>query len=84
MISRQQVTGGGNGLGRAISLKLAKKGSNIIIADVNMKAAEETAADIQRLGVKAKAYLLDVTNADEITKLRDQISSDFGPVDILV
>lgn len=79
-----QVTGGGNGLGRAISLELAQKGCNIAVADVNITAAENTAAEIRKLGVEAKAYKVDVTRSDEIVKLRDLVKTDLGPVDILV
>lgn len=71
-------------MGRAIALQMAQKGCNIAVADVNIKAAEETAADLRKLGVQAKAYKVDVTKAEEITKLRESLKADLGPVDILV
>lgn len=51
------VTGGGNGIGRAIALKLAEKGCNIAIADIDSLAAEKTARFIaETFNVKAKAF----------------------------
>lgn len=79
-----KVTGGGNGLGRWLCIKLADQGCNIAVIDVNLKAAEQTADEIRSRGLLAKAYRTDVTKFDEITKLRDDIENDLGPVDILV
>lgn len=54
-----KITGGGNGLGRSISLALAAKGCNIIILDVDIKGAEQTAADIRKLhNVKAFVFMV--------------------------
>lgn len=52
----QKVTGGGNGLGRAISLELAKHGCHVAIADVDLTGAKRTAADLRNMGVKSHAY----------------------------
>lgn len=79
------VTGGGNGLGQGICLKLAESGCNVAVVDVNIKAAEDTANNIRRqFKVQAKAYKVDVTKSDEILKLRDELLNDLGTVDILV
>lgn len=78
------MTGGGNGLGRAISLKLASLGCRVVIADVDIDAANKTALDVQQLGSKAKAYKVDVTNANDILCLRDEITKELGAVDIVI
>jgi all-trans-retinol dehydrogenase (NAD+) len=80
----KKVTGGGNGLGREICLQLADQGCNIAVVDVDLSAAEKTAEVIKSKGLKCKAYKVDVTKSDEIIKLRDDLSRDLGPVDILV
>ena len=49
------VTGGGNGIGKATAILLAKYGANIAIGDFNLEAAEEVAKEIRELGVKAIA-----------------------------
>lgn len=54
-----KVTGGGNGLGRSISLGLAEKGCNVIILDVDVSAAEKTATEIRKLhNVKAFVFMV--------------------------
>lgn len=58
------MTGGGNGLGRAISIELAKNGCHVAIADVDLNGAERTAADIRQMGVKSKAYQVILLNDD--------------------
>lgn len=78
------VTGGGNGLGKAIALRLAKQGVNVAIADVDITAAERVAGDIRSFGVKSKAYKCDVSDFADVKQLRNDIEEDLGPVDILV
>jgi NAD(P)-dependent dehydrogenase (short-subunit alcohol dehydrogenase family) len=78
------VTGGGSGLGRAISLKLASHGCHVAIADIDFDAANKTALDVMQIGPKAKAYKVDVTNASDIICLRDEITKEFGAVDIVI
>lgn len=79
-----KVTGGGNGLGRGICVKLSELGCKVAIVDIDKKAAETTAYQLLANGCKTKAYFTDVTKSEEIIKLREEITSDLGPVDILV
>ena len=65
------VTGGASGIGREASLALAKKGANLIVADFNLEGAEAVAAEVQALGVKAFAYKVDVSKAEQIEALVD-------------
>lgn len=51
-----QITGGANGIGRAIGIELAKCGCNIAVADVDMKGALDTVKELHLLGVKAFPY----------------------------
>ncbi|CAO1430536.1 unnamed protein product [Diamesa hyperborea] len=79
------VTGGANGLGRDIALRLAKEGCNIVIVDVNFTGAERTAKEIEeKFKVKTKAFKVDVSNYEEVAKLKVDIESSIGTVDILV
>jgi sorbitol-6-phosphate 2-dehydrogenase len=79
------VTGGAQGLGRAISRRLAQEGCVVVIADVNEKGIAEAAASItketDRLVVGVKA---DVTQEDDVKALFDQVTQEFGRVDIVV
>ncbi len=49
------VTGGGSGMGKAISLKYAGEGSNIAVVDINLDAAKKTAAEVKSLGRRSLA-----------------------------
>jgi len=71
-------------LGRAIALRLAERGCNIAIADIDSKKAEKTADEIRSKGVKANCYRVDISKLTDITKLRDDVTNEMGPVDILV
>jgi NAD(P)-dependent dehydrogenase (short-subunit alcohol dehydrogenase family) len=79
------VTGGGRGIGRAIAISLARAGADVA---VNFRrdegAANETAAEIAKLGRKAKAYAAAVENWDEDVALVAQVLKDFGHIDILI
>ena len=79
------VTGGGRGIGKAISLALARDGATIA---VNYRrdedAAKETVAEIEKLGAKAKAYSASVEDWDQDVAMVDQIIKDFGHIDILI
>lgn len=79
------VTGGGNGLGRAIAFRLAKERCMIAVADIDFLAAQQTAKDIEaKYNVKALPYTVDVSKHEQVTRLRDDIEKTLGNVDILV
>jgi NAD(P)-dependent dehydrogenase (short-subunit alcohol dehydrogenase family) len=79
------VTGGGRGIGRAISLGLAEDGADVA---VNYRrdeaAAKETVAAIEALGRRARAYSASVDRFDEDRAMVEAALRDFGHVDILV
>jgi len=79
------VTGGSRGIGKAIALSLAEAGADIA---VNYRrdegAANETVAEIQAMGRKAKAYSASVENWDEDEKMVADVLADFGGIGILV
>ncbi|CAG9801199.1 unnamed protein product [Chironomus riparius] len=79
------VTGGGNGLGRCICFRLAHEGCDLAIADIDFKAACQTAAEIQeKYKTVCKPYHCDVTDKNAIYKLKNDIESEMRGVDILV
>ncbi|XP_055696402.1 estradiol 17-beta-dehydrogenase 11-like [Lutzomyia longipalpis] len=78
------ITGGANGIGREIALKLAEKKCNLAIADVDCEAGKETVKDCLALGVKAKFFEADVGDSDQVISLRKTIETEMGNVDILV
>jgi len=79
------VTGGGRGIGRAIGLKLAAQGADIIVNFFRRRdAAEQTAKDIEALGVRAEVVRANVGNPAKIDEMFDMIGDKFGHLDILI
>ncbi len=78
------VTGGAQGLGRAIAIELGRRGSHLIVCDVNLEAAEKVAEEIRALGRKASAIKVDVSVASDIDRMVDYVFKEFGRIDILV
>jgi NAD(P)-dependent dehydrogenase (short-subunit alcohol dehydrogenase family) len=75
------VTGGGRGIGRALSQALAREGVRVAIADLDGAAAEQAANEI---GGGAIGLALDVTDRPAFTAALDDVESRLGPVDIIV
>ncbi len=78
------VTGGAQGIGRAVALLLAQKGATIVISDINIQKAEETAQEIRSLGREAMAVQVDVANFQEVEKMVEGIVEKFSRIDILI
>lgn len=78
------ITGSGRGLGKAIAIKLAMEGADIVINDVNIKEAESTATEIEALGRKTLVSSASVSDRGQVEKLFEEIKNKFGRLDILV
>lgn len=78
------VTGGGQGLGRAITLALARAGAKIVVADVNLAAAKGVANEVVHAGGEAFAMEVDVTNEASVNGLRDRTLGEWNRADILI
>jgi len=78
------VTGGAQGIGRAIALLLAQRGGDIVISDINLEKAEETAREIEAFGRKALAIRANVVVLIEVEMMVQAIIDRFGRIDILV
>ena len=90
------VTGaaGEFGLGRAIAVRLAKEGADVVVNDVvekpyNLDESEwqglqDVVSEIKSLGRRAFGFVADITNSDEVAAMIEKIVSQFGRIDILV
>jgi 3-oxoacyl-[acyl-carrier protein] reductase len=78
------VTGAGSGIGRAIALGYAREGAQVVLLDMNAKAAEEAAQEIRRSGGAAESFALDVTRAEDCVAVAKRIAEQVGPVSVLV
>ncbi len=78
------VTGGAQGIGRAIAEVLAKHGADVAIADVDPARAQDAVAAVQQLGRRAMAVKVNVADAGETKSMVEQVIKELGKVDILV
>lgn len=78
------VTGAARGIGKAIALKLAQSGINVVVSDIMEDAAKETAKELEAFGVQALAVKSDVANASDVTSLIKTTVDTFGSLDYLV
>ena len=79
------VTGSGRNIGRAIILKLAEDGANVVVnARTNKEEAEAVAAEARALGVVALPFVADVSERQQVTSMFTAAAEQFGGVDILV
>lgn len=77
------VTGGGQGIGRALTLRLATEGCQVAIFDLKPETGEETAS-IAGEGAVIKTYALDVSDQDAVNAAVEAVETDLGPVWALV
>jgi NAD(P)-dependent dehydrogenase (short-subunit alcohol dehydrogenase family) len=77
------VTGGASGIGRALVLRFAREGSNVVVADVDTAGMEAVAAEARGLGVKALAVRTDVSDLPQVEALAARASETFGAVHVL-
>lgn len=78
------VTGAGMSIGKAIALSLAKAGAHVVVAEIDPRMGEQTAAEIRKLGRRAVAIPTDVTSNEQVEAMVNQVQREFGKIDILV
>ena len=79
------VTGGGQGLGQAISTRLAQEGAHVVAADISEESAKTTASQImESTDRKAIAFKVDVTDETQVEAMIKQTVQGFGRLDIVV
>lgn len=77
------ITGGGNGIGRAVAHRFARAGMTVIIADYDHAAAEQVRSEIAETGARADALSVDVTSAREVKAMVSDVVQRLGRIDIL-
>jgi len=78
------ITGGGSGIGRESALAFARRGAEVVLSDVNLDAAKQTAAMIDEAGGTAHAYQLDVADEAAVHAHADDVAEKHGVPDILI
>ena len=75
------VTGGGSGIGRATSLAFGREGANVVVADVNADAGEETVSAIKESGGESTFIHVDVASATGVQAMINQVIQTYGRLD---
>lgn len=78
------VTGAGRGIGRAISLELARHGARLALLELDLAAAEAVVAEVSKLGQHARAYAVDVARASDVDTVIARIGRELGEIDFLI
>jgi enoyl-[acyl-carrier protein] reductase III len=79
------ITGSGRGIGRAIAIHFARHGADVVVNFFRNRApAEETVAEIEKLGRRALLVKADVGDLDDLNRLFDEVEKNFGGLDIFV
>jgi 3-oxoacyl-[acyl-carrier protein] reductase len=78
------VTGAGRGIGRAIALKFAAEGADVVCISRTIENSDKVAGEVRALGRKAWAHAVDVSDSKAVAEAAEKILSEVGRVDILV
>ncbi|MBW2636313.1 MAG: SDR family oxidoreductase [Deltaproteobacteria bacterium] len=78
------VTGAGAGIGKAIALAFAKEGAFVVVPDLDIEKAGETAREIEAIGKKSLVLEIDVADPDQVDSLFTKTIDAFGQIDIVV
>lgn len=78
------ITGGGQGLGKAMALTLAARGANLALIDLNREKLDEAAAECRVAGGDGEGFVANIASEDEVTAVFDRIAERFGRVDGLI
>jgi 3-oxoacyl-[acyl-carrier protein] reductase len=78
------ITGGGQGIGQAIALRLAREGADVGLVDVNRETADAVGREIQALGRRAVVRVADISDYIAIQAAVEQIAAELGRLDVLI
>lgn len=78
------ITGGGQGLGRAMAEYLAGRGARLALVDLGQERLDESVAACKAAGGDARAYVCNVANEEQVSHMVAQVASDFGAINGLI
>lgn len=78
------VTGSGRGIGKAIALKLAEEGADLVINDLDEKTARNVAGEVESKGRSSLYSTADISRLKQVEEMYDRVMDEFGRIDILV
>ena len=78
------ITGGGQGIGKAIAMRFAQEGASLMLAQRTLAKVEEAAKEIRSAGGKAIAMAVDIRDEGQVKQMVERTAKEFGGIDILV
>jgi 3-oxoacyl-[acyl-carrier protein] reductase len=78
------ITGAARGIGKAIAETFARQGADLVIADVSLENARQTATELSQHNVRTRAVNLDVSKSADVAKAFEEVVKEFGRVDVVV
>ena len=78
------ITGGASGIGRSTALALARRGADIVLADVHTERLRVTSEEIRQLGRRVLGVTCDVSRDEDVARLADQAETELGPVGVVM
>lgn len=78
------ITGGGNGNGKAMALGFAREGADVVVADLDLEAAQGVVEEIEELGRRGLAVQVNVVDRELVAGMVEEAYGAFGRVDVLV
>src|SRR5262245_1487234 len=78
------ITGAAHGIGKALAIRFAQEGANIVLVDIDEKAGQEVAHAINRSGIQSLFFRADVGDSADVANLYNELSRRFGSIDVLV
>lgn len=81
---RVLITGAGHGLGFETARKFASEGAEVIITDLDPQRVEDAVFELQAQALKVFGFVMDVTDPCDVERVREEIHTEHGPIDVLV
>lgn len=78
------ITGAASGIGRALTLELAREGARLVLVDIDRAGLHETSRQLSEQGVDATVYVCDLTDRDQVAAVCERVRTECGGVDLLV
>ncbi len=78
------ITGGAHGFGKAMAVKFGKRGSRLILVDIDKKLLEETTNELKGMGMEILPLVANLSNREEAEGIIDKALEDWGNIDVLV
>jgi NAD(P)-dependent dehydrogenase (short-subunit alcohol dehydrogenase family) len=78
------IAGGAGGIGKGVASRLGQEGATVALFDFNQSLLEQTLTEFQQRQIKAKGFLIDVSNEDQVENAILEVAKEYGRIDILV